>query len=53
MSAPNFQQLAIGILDAFQPIVDQFIDILGFPLNGALALIWGGIKELVLKVLFG
>lgn len=49
----NFRSLAMGIIDAFEPIVDTFINTLGFPLNGALALIWGGIKELILKVLFG
>lgn len=52
-SGPNFEELAKGIIDAFQPIVDAIIDVLPFPINGAVALIWGGIKEILISVIFG
>lgn len=48
----NFRSIAIGIIDAFQPVIDVFLETLPFPLNGGLALIWGGIKEIILKILF-
>lgn len=52
MVGVNFQSLAKGIIDAFQPIVEVFMQTMGFPLNGAIAMIWGGIKELLFNVLF-
>lgn len=53
MSGPNFENIALAIIDAFQPAVEAIIDTLPFPLNGAIALIWGGIKEILLTVIFG
>lgn len=53
MVSINFETFAQGIISTFDPAVRAVIEVLPFPINGALALIWGGIKEILLTILFG
>lgn len=43
----------IAILDALDPVIDEVIDVMGFPLNAIIAFLWGGIQEILREVLFG
>jgi len=43
----------VAIVEAFDPIIAEIIDVIPFPINAAIGFIWGGIKELITEVLFG
>ena len=42
----------IDLLSALDPVIAALIDILPFPLNGAIAFLWGGISEIIKEILF-
>jgi hypothetical protein len=43
----------VAILDALDPVIDEVVDVMGFPLNAIIAFLWGGIQEILREVLFG
>lgn len=43
----------VALINGIEPVIGVLLDVLPFPLNAVVGFIWGGIRELVLEVLFG
>jgi hypothetical protein len=42
-----------AVIEALDPVIAGILDVIPFPINAAIAFLWGGITEVIVEVLFG
>lgn len=49
---PEDINIFIVLVDAIDNVIAELVDVIPFPINAAIAFIWGGIAEIVREVIF-
>lgn len=43
----------VTVIEALDPVIDVVLDVIPPPINFVVGFLWGGIRELILEILFG